>query len=225
VDDYSEPRKDLAVIDTDGQTWRRVDIYTHKTGGNVVLWYHGGGRGENSYEGLEENYRLSDGVLRDSDDCIIQTKPISQRQPAPAKASGTTGHLSFEDAHLIARGLGLASQQEWAGWCKRGNSPPNMPREPNKVYKGSGWPGWYHWLGVRNKPKAGSKSTALQVQSQAATRARARVYVCPRWQAWRGHCPKHFVSSAQDQRCLFCQGPVSCLRTHSRVSARCPDVN
>ena len=42
-------------------------------------------------------------------------------------------------ALTFARSLNLANMREWKVWCKEGVRPPNVPSNPQKVYKDHGW--------------------------------------------------------------------------------------
>jgi hypothetical protein len=55
---------------------------------------------------------------------------------------------SFEDARKFARGLGLKRQDEWFEYCKSGNRPKDIPRNPSDIYKNKGWKGNGDWLGT-----------------------------------------------------------------------------
>ena len=44
----------------------------------------------------------------------------------------------FEVARDYARGLGLASVQEWWEWCET-DKPARMPPRPNWTYRDDGW--------------------------------------------------------------------------------------
>ena len=44
----------------------------------------------------------------------------------------------------------LASSTEWRAWSKEGLRPPNVPANPDRIYKGGGWQGWGAWLGTGN---------------------------------------------------------------------------
>ena len=63
--------------------------------------------------------------------------------------------LPFDQALVVARSLGLASQKDWYAWSKSGGRPVNVPSAPNATYKNKGWKNWQHWLGtdiVKEKP-------------------------------------------------------------------------
>lgn len=57
----------------------------------------------------------------------------------------------FKDARRFVRALKLASQTQWSDFCKHGKGtirrPPDIPSNPDKAYKDSGWSGYGDWLG------------------------------------------------------------------------------
>lgn len=53
---------------------------------------------------------------------------------------------SFEDAHVIAKGLGLKGIDGWREWCKKFR-PSDIPSNPDSYYK-EDWRGWGHFLGT-----------------------------------------------------------------------------
>lgn len=57
----------------------------------------------------------------------------------------------FDSAREWARSLGLQSSYQWRKFCggafpKCGNRPEDIPANPERVYKHSGWKNWSHWL-------------------------------------------------------------------------------
>ena len=42
--------------------------------------------------------------------------------------------LSFQEARVFVRKLGLKNQEQWREYCKSGNKPNNIPKTPMKVY-------------------------------------------------------------------------------------------
>ena len=62
-------------------------------------------------------------------------------------------YLPFEEARSFARKLKFKTGKEWRDYTKGSfkNLPPipdNIPRDPNKLYKGKGWKGMGDWLGT-----------------------------------------------------------------------------
>jgi hypothetical protein len=56
--------------------------------------------------------------------------------------------LSFEDARDFARSQKLLNWKEWQQFIKSENIPINVPKNPEKIYKNSGWIDWGDWLGT-----------------------------------------------------------------------------
>jgi superfamily II DNA or RNA helicase len=52
----------------------------------------------------------------------------------------------FEDAKNFVHSLGIKSTDEWRLYCKSGEKPNNIPRDPFDVYKNQ-WIDWPDWLG------------------------------------------------------------------------------
>jgi superfamily II DNA or RNA helicase len=64
----------------------------------------------------------------------------------------------FAEARAWARGLGLRRQQEWYDVCGgrlngKPAKPPDIPSNPNLVYKDKGWIGYADWLGTSRKSR------------------------------------------------------------------------
>jgi hypothetical protein len=51
----------------------------------------------------------------------------------------------FEEARVYARSLGLESMREWE--ARTDQLPPDIPKDPRKVYRNSGWVSTADWLG------------------------------------------------------------------------------
>ncbi|MBX7065617.1 MAG: DEAD/DEAH box helicase family protein [Parachlamydiales bacterium] len=66
------------------------------------------------------------------------------------------GFLSFNEAKKFVHSLGLKSLPEWMTYCKTKEKPLNIPRTPDRVYKGK-WHSWGDWLGT-DKPSKDAKS-------------------------------------------------------------------
>ncbi len=56
----------------------------------------------------------------------------------------------FEDAREYARSLGLCSQAEWIRFSQSGKLPPDIPVNPQRTYRKSGWIGLGDWLGTNS---------------------------------------------------------------------------
>jgi superfamily II DNA or RNA helicase len=55
---------------------------------------------------------------------------------------------SFEEARTFVHSLGLNKKDDWKEWVKSGKRPKDIPSNPNKTYKDTGWKGWGDWLGT-----------------------------------------------------------------------------
>jgi hypothetical protein len=54
----------------------------------------------------------------------------------------------FDEARAFARSLKLSSGSEWREYCRSGKRPDDMPSNPEKTYRDSGWISWSDWLGT-----------------------------------------------------------------------------
>ena len=54
---------------------------------------------------------------------------------------------SFEDAREHARSLGFEFEEEGRKWLRSEERPPDIPPNPDQVYKDKGWRGWLDFLG------------------------------------------------------------------------------
>ena len=54
---------------------------------------------------------------------------------------------SFEDAREYARSLGFEFEEEGRKWLESEERPPDIPPNPDQVYKDKGWRGWLDFLG------------------------------------------------------------------------------
>lgn len=57
-------------------------------------------------------------------------------------------NLSYDDAKLIARSLGIKTTLEWRNKSKNHQIPVNIPKRPDLYYSSTGWNGWSDWLGI-----------------------------------------------------------------------------
>ena len=55
--------------------------------------------------------------------------------------------LDYEEAKSYVHKLSLKSQKEWKDYSKSGLRPNNLPGNPYKKYRNSGWKGWADFLG------------------------------------------------------------------------------
>ena len=56
-------------------------------------------------------------------------------------------YKSFKEAKSFVIKLKLNGQKEWYEYCKSGNKPNDIPRNPYQTYKKKGWIGFGDWLG------------------------------------------------------------------------------
>jgi len=56
--------------------------------------------------------------------------------------------MPFEEAREFVRGLGLVSQNEWNIYCQNKMKPNNIPSNPDKKYKETGWLSLQDWIGT-----------------------------------------------------------------------------
>ena len=69
-----------------------------------------------------------------------------------------TGNIASKDRQLrdfkssreFVRNLELKSQREWHDYCKSGNKPDDIPRNPHRSYNEKGWISFGDWLGTGN---------------------------------------------------------------------------
>lgn len=40
-----------------------------------------------------------------------------------------------------------AARDAWYAYCDTHELPPDIPRDPDVVYRGQGWRGWVDWIG------------------------------------------------------------------------------
>ena len=89
--------------------------------------------------------------------------------------------LPFEEAHRVARGLGLKSMREWQTW-HRSEPRPGIPAQPARSYKDTGWQGFGHWLGTGNTP---TQALVFRPFDEAAKFAQSLKLGSRRqWEAW-----------------------------------------
>lgn len=63
------------------------------------------------------------------------------------------GRDSFRDylsTRDFVRELKIKNVKEWYEYCKSGNKPIDIPRNPDRKYKESGWNSWGEFLGTEN---------------------------------------------------------------------------
>jgi hypothetical protein len=89
----------------------------------------------------------------------------------------------FQEAREFVRGLNLKGQLEWAKYCKSGKRPPDIPTNPNVVYRAAGWSCYRDWLGFE---KAVAVSTAFRLFYDA--REYVRELHLRSFADWLGYC-------------------------------------
>ena len=94
---------------------------------------------------------------------------------------GVATFLPFNEALPIARSLGLGSMRAWLAWSRSGARPANLPSDPPRTYKHSGWQGWGFWLGSGDHT-----STPFAPFEEALAAARSLGLASEtEWSAWR----------------------------------------
>lgn len=77
----------------------------------------------------------------------------------PLESAGTQKWLPFKDARNFARLLGLEYKEQWEDIYVKGlysdkkPLPENIPKNPDRIYKNTGWRDWSDWLIEPNKKK------------------------------------------------------------------------
>ncbi|GHP12443.1 hypothetical protein PPROV_001117100 [Pycnococcus provasolii] len=74
----------------------------------------------------------------------------------PSSSQPTHTFRSFEEARTYVRILKLKSKKEWEAWSKSGSRPPDIPSQPAKTYKLSGWTSYPDFLGYADSKVTGS---------------------------------------------------------------------
>ena len=112
---------------------------------------------------------------------------------------GTQLFLPFGEALAGARSLNLASLTEWQAWCKEGRRPPNVPSNPNAIYKDGGWQGWGHWLGTSTRSSKAKKYQFLPFDEALALARSLGLASSKEWKVWckGGTCPPNVPSNPQ----------------------------
>jgi len=54
----------------------------------------------------------------------------------------------FREGRSFARSLGLRSLKDWHTYSKSDERPEDIPSNPNRTYRETGWDGWPDWLGT-----------------------------------------------------------------------------
>ena len=69
--------------------------------------------------------------------------------------------LSFAMARNHARRLGLKGTREWHAWAKSDKRPTNIPGNPARTYRDSGWISTADWLGYEER-RRGQKRNRVE---------------------------------------------------------------
>jgi len=89
---------------------------------------------------------------------------------------------SFVDAGDFARALGFQKWAEWNALCKSGNLPADIPADPARVYRASGWQSRGDWLGTGT---VASTKRQFRNFKEAREFVRARRFQTkPEYEAW-----------------------------------------
>jgi hypothetical protein len=59
--------------------------------------------------------------------------------------------LEYDQAKIYSKSLKLNSVKEWMTFCRLNKLPANIPTNPQRTYKETGWKGWDDWLGTNRK--------------------------------------------------------------------------
>jgi len=59
--------------------------------------------------------------------------------------------LEYDRAKIYSKSLKLNSVKEWMTFCRLNKLPDNIPTNPQRTYKETGWKGWDDWLGSNRK--------------------------------------------------------------------------
>jgi superfamily II DNA or RNA helicase len=113
-------------------------------------------------ERIAEYFRLIEAGIKPTGDIleIIGSVPIGMdinfnefASAIETKIWNKVGKINwrpFKEAREYVRTLGLKNSIDWVSYSKSGLRPPDIPGNPNKIYKDSGWNGTPDWLGNKN---------------------------------------------------------------------------
>ena len=118
----------------------------------------------------------------------------------------TSSYRSFEDARAYVRALDLNSTEKWNAWSKSGARPHDIPSQPAKTYKSSGWLSIGDFLGY-DKGKRAQRVTASKFRSFEEARTYVRALGLKSWKEWEvwkksGARPHDIPSSPYDAYAL-----------------------
>jgi len=92
-------------------------------------------------------------------------------------------YRSYNEAHEYVRTLHLQSKNEWTVWSKSESRPIDIPTDPYRIYKTSGWINWGEWLGTGNIAPFNKKYKTFE-----SARAFARTLKLKHSKEWRSWC-------------------------------------
>ena len=64
---------------------------------------------------------------------------------------GAIKYRSLDEIKEFVRELGINKYHDWQKYCKSGEKPDDIPRNPSQVYKDKGWTNWYDFFGKKNR--------------------------------------------------------------------------
>ena len=101
-----------------------------------------------------------------------------------SESNGSRGRawVDFDKARGYARSLGLESEKEWRELSKSGQRPPDIPANPDRVYKGKGWLSWGDFLGFNEGYAVGERRGFEEARDYARNLELKSV---KEWREWR----------------------------------------
>ena len=72
---------------------------------------------------------------------VWKVKPV-------VKNAKSEQYLPFEEARKFVHLLEIRNVKEWFKYCDSGKRPKNIPYNPDRAYKSSGWKSYADWLGT-----------------------------------------------------------------------------
>jgi len=92
-------------------------------------------------------------------------------------------YLRFSEAHEFVLELKINTGKEWKEYCNSGSKPVNIPNDPRKVYKNSGWVSMGHWLGTGRVANSMRQNRPFEL-----ARLFARSLKLKTFQEWQEYC-------------------------------------
>ena len=101
-----------------------------------------------------------------------------QNQKAKVAARRAKQFLPFCQARAFVHSLeGVKTRRQWRDWSKNGHRPQNIPRNPDHVYKTTGWRNWRDWFGKCTLPD-------LTFEEAREYARKLKFLSSPQWHAW-----------------------------------------